>query len=195
MISLIGNRPALQVGRYQVIDYDTTWLDDALRRAALAADHADFPFVADIRGGIVKYLETKCPLKLLPLEELYDRMRRMLVVIGCGFIADKLEPLAPPLTVSLVRAAVEAGNGFELAFFATLGAELRDLRAAGAEQIHFSGQRESTLILRGTAKWNTHCDKLLGEIDTFLAAWDRGQARADGAARRVAAAHGECPGC
>ena len=50
-----------------MIDYDTTWLDDALRRAALAADHADFPFVADIRGGIVKYLETKCPLKLLPL--------------------------------------------------------------------------------------------------------------------------------
>ena len=31
MISLIGNRPALQIGRYQVIEYDTGWLDDALR--------------------------------------------------------------------------------------------------------------------------------------------------------------------
>ena len=70
MISLIGNRPALQIGRYQVIDYDTEWLDDALRRAARAADHEDFPFVADIRSGIVKYLETKCPLKLLQLEDL-----------------------------------------------------------------------------------------------------------------------------
>ena len=49
MISLIGNRPALQIGRYQVIDYDTAWLDDALKRAALAAEHEDFPFIADIR--------------------------------------------------------------------------------------------------------------------------------------------------
>jgi len=67
VISLIGNRPALQIGRYQVIDYDTAWLDDALRRAARAADHEDFPFVEDIRSGIEKYLETKCPLKLLHL--------------------------------------------------------------------------------------------------------------------------------
>ncbi|RYD61291.1 MAG: hypothetical protein EOP83_17385, partial [Verrucomicrobiaceae bacterium] len=100
MISLIGNRPALQIGRYQVIDYDTAWLDDALRRAATAAEHEDFPFIADIRAGIVQYLETKCPLKLLHLEDLFDRMRKMLVKIGCERIAEKLEPLAPPVTVS-----------------------------------------------------------------------------------------------
>ena len=71
MISLIGNRPALQIGRYQVIDYDTAWLDLALQRAATAAEQEDFPFVADIRSGIVQYLETKCPLKLLQLGELF----------------------------------------------------------------------------------------------------------------------------
>ncbi len=173
MISLIGNRPALQIGRHQVIDYDTAWLDDALRRAARAADHEDFPFVDDIRRGIVKYLETKCPLKLLQLDELYDRMRKMLVKIGCDRIAEKLEPLAPPVTVSLVRAAMEAGNGFELAFFENLRTELRELRAAGAEQIHFTGLRESSLILRGSSKWNRQCENLLSEIRAFLNTWDR----------------------
>lgn len=172
MISLIGNRPALQIGRYQVIDYDTEWLDDALRRAARAADHEDFPFVADIRSGIVKYLETKCPLKLLHLEDLYDRMRKMLVKIGCERIAEKLEMLAPPVTVSLVHTAMEAGNGFELAFFETLRSELGDLRAAGAKEIRFTGLRESTLILRGTAKWNKHCENLLTEIEAFLQGWE-----------------------
>ena len=172
MISLIGNRPALQIGRYQVIEYDTVWLDAALRRAARAADHEDFPFVDDIRCGIVKYLETKCPLKLLNLEDLYDRMRKMLVKIGCERIAEKLEPLAPPVTVSLVRAAMEAGNGFELAFFENLRAELSDLRAAGAEEIRFTGLRESTMILRGTAKWNKQCESLLSEIEAFLRNWD-----------------------
>jgi hypothetical protein len=168
VISLIGNRPALQIGRYQVIDYDTKWLDSALHRAARAANHEDFPFVADIRSGIVQYLETKCPLKLLPLDDLYDRMRRMLVRIGCEKIAEKLEPLAPPVTVSLVRAAMEAGNGFELAFFEMLRSELANLRAAGAEEIRFTGLKESAMILRGATKWNKRCQALLNEIEIFI---------------------------
>lgn len=175
MISLIGNRPALQIGPYQVIDYDTAWLDDALRRAALAADHDDFPFIADIRSGIVIYLETKCPLKLLRIDELFDRMRKMLVKIGCEKIADKLEPLAPPVTVSLIRAAMDAGNGFELAFFSSLRLELAELRAAGAEEIRFTGLKKSALILRGTEHWNPHCDRLFSEIQSFLKAWDHEQ--------------------
>ena len=175
MISLIGNRPALQIGRYQVIEYDTAWLDLALKRAASAAELEDFPFVADIRSGVVQYLETKCPLKLLQLEDLFDRVRKMLVKIGCERIAEKLEPLAPPVTVSLVRAAMEAGNGFELAFFETLRAELSELRSAGAEEIRFTGLNESTLILRGTGKWNKACETLLTEIRDFLTAWDREQ--------------------
>jgi len=173
VISFIGNRPAIQIGRHQVIDYDTDWLDAALRRAARAADQGDFPFVEEIRAGVVQYLETKCPLRLLALEELFDRMRRMLVQIGCEAMAEKLAPLAPPVTVSLIRAAMEAGNGFELAFFVSLRAELRDLKLAGAEEIRFTGLRESTMILRGVGKWDRRCDALLGEIQQFLLAWDR----------------------
>ncbi len=173
MISLIGNRPALQIGRHQVIDYDTAWLDDAIRRAARAADHEDFPFVQDIRSGIVIYLETKCPLKLLHLEDLFDRVRRMLVKIGCKRIADHLRPLAPPVTVSLVHAAMEAGNGFELAFFHALRTELAELRGAGAEELRFTGLREASLILRGSEKWDKRCEALLHEIENFLTAWER----------------------
>jgi len=190
VISLIGNRPALQIGRYQVIDYGTDWLDSALHRAARAAECEDFPFVDDIRSGIFKYLETKCPLKLLPLDELYDRMRRMLVKIGCEKIAEKLEPLAPPVTVSLVRTAMEAGNGFELAFFEMLRAELGDLRAAGAEEIRFTGLHESAMILRGTSKWNKQCQALHVEIDAFLRNWDRDSAAGLGALHLCAATAG-----
>jgi hypothetical protein len=171
VISLIGNRPALQIGRYQVLEYDTAWLDTALQRAASAANQADFPFVADIRGGVVQYLETHCSLKLLALSDLFDKMRKMLVKIGCERIAEKLEPLAPPMTVSLVRAAMDAGHGFEMGFFEALRCELSELRAAGAEEIHFVGLKESALILRGVTKWNGDCDSLLAEIRTFLQAW------------------------
>lgn len=173
MISFIGNRPAIKIGRYQVIDYDTAWLDLALKRAALAADHEDFPFITDIRAGIIQYLETKCPLKLLSLEDLFDRMRKMLVKIGCERMAEKLQPLAPPVTISLVKAAMDAGNGFELAFFETLRTEISDLRNAGAEEIHFVGLRESSMVLRGAAKWNKQCEALFVEIQAFVSAWDK----------------------
>ena len=158
-----------------MIDYGTAWLDDALKRAAEAAEHEDFPFIEDIRSGVVQYLETKCPLKLLHLEDLFDRMRKMLVKIGCERIAEKLQPLAPPLTVSLIRTAMEAGNGFELAFFETLRIDLAELRAVGAEEIRFTGLRESSLILRGAAQWNPQCQSLLREIEEYLKAWNRDQ--------------------
>ena len=168
MISYIGNRPALQIGTHQVFDYDTSWLEDALRRAARAADHEDFPLVSEIRNGVELYLENQCALRLLQLEDLFERMRKMLVKIGCERIAEKLEPLAPPLTFSLVAAARSAGNGFELAFFETIRVELAQLREAGAEDIRFIGLRESALILRGESKWNRQCDTMLAEITAFL---------------------------
>jgi hypothetical protein len=173
VISLIGTRPAIQVGRHQVIQYDTSWLGVALRRAASAAERDDFPFVDEIRRGIEQYLENKCPLRLLPLPDLFERMRHMLVRIGCETIADKLEPLAPPVTLSLVRFAKEAGNGFELAFFGFLRNELAELRKAGAEEIRFTGLRDAAQILCGAQKWDRQCDQVLSEIRSFLDTHDR----------------------
>lgn len=155
-----------------MIEYDTAWLDSALLRAAKAADQNDFPFIVEIRSGVFQYLETKCPLRLLLLEDLYERVRKMLIKIGCQNIADNLRPLAPPVTVSLIRAATEAGNGFELAFYETLRAELEELRQAGAEEILFTGLRESVLILRSSAKWDKRCEVILRDIEAFLKNWD-----------------------
>ena len=173
MIAFLNQRPAIQIGPYQVLDYDTDWLEDALMRAAKAADHENFPMAQEIRYGVELYLESKCSLRLLQLGDLFDRMRKMLVKIGCAPIADKLRPLAPLVTVSLVNTATSAGNGFELAFFETLRTEIAELREAGAEKVHFTGLRESTRILRGESKWNKHCDALLEEIRIFLAACDK----------------------
>ncbi len=173
MISLIGTRPAIQVGHHQVLHYDTVWLGVALRRAAAAAERDDFPFVDEIRLGIEQYLETKCPLRLLPLADLYDRMRHMLTRIGCESIADKLEPLAPPVTLSLTKFAQEAGNGFELAFFAALRDELAHLRESGAEDIRFTGLRDAAQALGGSEKWDSRCERMLSEIRNFLGNLDR----------------------
>ena len=172
MISFIGNRPAIQIGRHQVFDYDPAWLDDAILRAARAADQNDFPFVTEIRSGITQYLEEACKLRLLHLHELFEKVRKMLVKIGCQHIAEHLQPLAPPLTISLVHAAMEAGSGYELAFFEKLRTELEELRSHGAEEIRFTGIRECVLILRSAKRWDKRCEAVLQEIEAFLKGWD-----------------------
>ena len=128
MICLVGKLPVLQVGRHQVAGYGTEWIDVALHRAARSCDRADFPFINDIRDGILHYLEHKCPWRVLPLEDLFERMKRMLRRIGCDAIANNLNPLAPPITLSIARAAREAGNGFELVFFQKLQKEIEAFR-------------------------------------------------------------------
>ncbi len=168
MICLVGKLPVLKIGRHQVVGYDTHWIDLALKRAAVSCDRADFPFIDDIRDGVLHYLEHKCPWRLLPIEDLFERMKRMLRRIGCDAIADNLQLLAPPLTVSVARAAREAGNGFELVFFQTLQEEIDDLRTRGAEEFHFTELRASAQILRGAVRWTRSCELLHQEILAFL---------------------------
>ena len=168
MICIVGNRPVLQIGRHQVTGYGTEWLRDAIMRGAQAAEREDFPFIDDLLEGILHYLENKCSLRVLTIEELHSRVRRMLERIGCEAIAQTLPLLAPPVTLSLMRAAKEAGNGFELAFFNKIHAEIEDLRMHGVEVLRFTGTRDCVKMLRGVDRWTSPCEQLHDEILTFL---------------------------
>ena len=168
MICLVGNRPVLQVGNHQIVGYGVDWIETALNRASVAADRDDFPFIEDIRDGIIHYLESKCPLRLLPIEDLYARMGRMLEKIGCAAISDQLKVLTPPVTLSLARAAREVEPGFELGFFQMLRNEVDALHHLGTEEVHFTEIREAALILVGTKRWNPACETFQRDILAFL---------------------------
>ncbi len=168
MICIVGNRPVLQIGRQQVTGYGTAWLRQAIIRGAEAAEREDFPFIDDLMEGILHYLEHKCSLRVLTIEDLHARVRRMLGRIGCDAIAQTLPLIAPPITISLERAAREAGNGFELAFFNNIHDEIEDLRMHGVEELHFTDTRNCVKLLRGATHWNRPCDRLHDEIVTFL---------------------------
>jgi hypothetical protein len=168
MICLVGNRPVLQVGRHQVTGYDTAWLRETIMRGAVAAEREDFPFIDDLMEGIIHYLENKCSLRVITVEELHSRVRRMLERIGCDAIASTLPLISPPVTLSLMRAAKEAGNGFELAFFNQIHDEIEELRIHGVEELYFTGTRDCVRVLRGVERWTNPCEQLHGEILDFL---------------------------
>ena len=172
MICLAGNLPALQVGNQQVAGYDTGWIAESLLRAASACDRQDFPFINDIRDGILHYLENRCPLRVFALEDLFERMRVMLRKIGCHAMADHLTPLAPPVTVSLIGPAREAGNGYELIFFRLLVEEINLLKEAGAESICFCHLTECLQVL-GCVQNGKASAQLGDEIIAFLKRFDK----------------------
>ncbi|MGC6457797.1 MAG: hypothetical protein ACON4R_05445 [Akkermansiaceae bacterium] len=162
MICLAGNLPPLKVGRQKVVGYETDWIEQALHRAAHAGGHQDCPFLKDISRGVLHYLEKHSSLQLFPIETLYDRMRGMLRKIGCPEIADHLSPLAPPVTVSLVGPARQAGPGSLKTFFHILNEEILLLHHSGAELIHFRDVDESIRFLGGNA------DRLRCKIRAFF---------------------------
>lgn len=173
MICLAGNLPALQVGRQQVAGYGTGWIEESLNRAAASCGRTDCPFLNDIRNGILHYLEKRCSLKVLPLEDLFERMRGMLCKIGCDEIARHLVPLAPPITVSLIEPARKAGDGFELVFFQLLKDEIELLKNSGAESIRFCDVDESVQLLCGKQATAELLAELKTEITTFLESYHR----------------------
>lgn len=169
MICPIGKRPALLIGpRHQVLSYDTSWIGRALRRAAVAAGRADFPCTDDLCVGIIHYLENNCPLNLLPIEDLYVRIERMLRRIELGAIADHLTVLSPPVTLSLMSTIKDTGFGFELGFYQALQTELEELRSYGVEKIRITDLRATVLHLRGQRRWTRNCTLLASEIETFI---------------------------
>lgn len=169
MICLIGKRPILRIGpHHQVIGYDTEWIDRAIRRAAMAAGRDDFPCVEDITIGIVHYLENSCPLSLLPIEDLYVRIDRMLRRISCDAIADQLTVLSPPVTLSLASTLRELDFGFELGFFQQLHGQLEELHCYGVEKIKVVEVRDTVLQLRNQTRWTRNCDALATDILSFI---------------------------
>jgi len=172
VIAFTGNRPVLQVGRHQVTHYDTAWLLEALQRAAADADLEGFPCLDEIGQGVAHYLENKCPLRLMTVDQLHQRVRKMLEEVGCASIAESLRPFAPPVTISLVHPARQSASGFELAFFETIRAEVTELRRKGASSIRFIDHREAVLIVVERDNWDQACQRLLDELSGFLHALD-----------------------
>lgn len=168
MICIVGNMPVLQIGRHQVTGYDTRCIHRSIEKAAKQAGLGDFAFVDDVYDGIIHYLEKTCPLRLLKIEDLYERVKHMLKRIGYASIAYSLEPEAPAVSISLERAARDAGLGYELAFFKELQDELSELKNCGASEVYFNDLESCVRILRQTEEWNDECMNLEADILDWL---------------------------
>lgn len=160
--------PLLMIGSKEVVHYEKEWLQEAISRAALEAGHEGWWFAEDVAKGMILYLQKRFRRNTITLQELFDKISKTLTTIGFQDVADKLVPTPPPLRISLIDLAREAGSGYELVFFELLRQQLLEARNFGAEQIHFSELKRCVKHLRGTKRWGKDCDLLEREIVHFV---------------------------
>jgi hypothetical protein len=168
MICLPNQLPLLKYGDHDVVHYESRWLRDSIHAAATKAGHDDWWFAADIARAVIEYLRERFPSATITIEQLYEKIARVLNYLGWKDIASQLEANPPPLQISLVEIAELAGEGYELEFFRILRRRLNDVAHTGSRQIHVLGVRRAVKQLRAAKRWNPSCDALCEDIVNFV---------------------------
>jgi len=160
--------PLLKFGDYEVVSYEARWLSDEISKAADKAGHPDWFFAGDITRAVIEYLRHRFPKNIITIEELYKKIEVALSHMGCDDIASRLEILPPPVRISLLDIARDAGSGFELEFFRLLRQRLAQCERSGTSQIMCYGLRKAVKDLCCAGRWNSACEKLTEEINDFI---------------------------
>lgn len=165
MIAFKFNRPVLQTGYCVISDYDRQWLEAVLQEAADVAG-TTLPCKADIAQAILQYLEESCPLHAVPLDYLFDRMRRLLKDIGLPLIAEHLRTQTPPVDIELDALAGE--SPLPLFFYAELRRKMEELRRLGLTTYHFTGRKRCSMVLGARRRVCPAQRRALEELEAFL---------------------------
>ncbi len=165
MIAPRHNRPLLQTGYCVIADYDQEWLEAVLAEAAEAAG-VSFPCRSDVARAVLFYLENSCPLKAVPLEYLFSRIRRLLYDVGLPRIADHLRKQTPPVDIDLDALACEAP--LPLFFYEALRRRMEELRRLGLDSYRFQGQKACSLKLGKRRRACPAQQRELDELESFL---------------------------
>lgn len=166
MIAAEYSRPILQTGQCVAADYDLQWIESLLQESAQIAG-VQLPYSREIAAGVLLYLEEHCPLKAMPLEYLFARMRHLLREIGLPRIAEHLQEQMPPVDIELDALAGEAP--LPLFFYTALRERMEELRRLGLTVYRFSGAHRCSLVLGKRRRACPAQRMALSELKSFLA--------------------------
>jgi hypothetical protein len=76
--------------------------------------------------------------------------------------------MPPPVRISLVEIARDAGEGYELLFFELLRARIRGVIFSDAQQVEICDLHRCVKLLRSAKNWRRDCSGLRGEIVSFV---------------------------
>ncbi len=168
MIAFRDNLPLVRFDDGQVIAFETSWLARGLVRAAAQAGYDRWWLASHVAESVVAYLEDDYTDTTVGLERIRKAVQSVLQTIGYADIADRFEPLPPPVRLSLAALAYEAGSGYELTFFHLLRDRLRRIVDSDAVQAELRDLAPCVKLLRSAKIWRRDCTGLRTEIVRFV---------------------------
>ncbi len=168
MIALRDEIPLIQLTDGQAVAFEREWLTRSLTRAARKAGYPQWWLAEHVTESVAEFLRNQRELTVLPVERLGEAVRGALQVIGYGEIAQHFLPGRPCVRLSLITLALEAGTGYELAFFELLSRRVQELACEDGCNFELSGLEPAVKLLRGRKVWCRDCDHLQAEIISYV---------------------------
>ncbi len=167
MIAFRDALPVIVLEDRRAIAFDRGWLARVLALAAKRAGHADWPLAPHVAESVHEWLRTLTDRPTMTADTFIRAVREALKAIGFPEIGACFEEASPFARISLVEIAQQAGNGFELAFFAALDSRLREVVRAGGNYCELHSLGPCVKLLRQRRHWSRTCDELRAEIVAF----------------------------
>ena len=168
MVAFKEEFPYLRCESGQLFEFNRDWLRTAITRAADQAGYKSWWLTDHVTESIAFYLRLRTDESVVAFSQLSQTVRYVLKVIGYKEIIPYFEPAPPPISISLLDLAHEAGSGYELAFFDLLEKRINALVETGTDSLHLCSLQTAVKHLRGTKVWTRACDPLREEIVCFV---------------------------
>src|SRR5437867_2489722 len=168
MVAFKEEFPYLRTESGQLFEFNRDWLHAAITRAADKAGYPSWWLTDHVTESIAFYLRLRNDENVVAFSQLSQTVRYVLQVIGYKEIIPHFAPSPPPIAISLIDIALEAGTGYELAFFDLLEKRINTLVAAGVDNLQLCSLQACVKHLRGVRTWTRACDALREEIVCFI---------------------------
>src|SRR6058998_720885 len=168
MVAFKEEFPYLRTDSGQLFEFNRDWLHAAITRAADEAGYPSWWLTEHVTKSIAFYLHLRNDENVVAFSQLAQTVRYVLEAIGYKEIGPHFVPSPPPISISLVDIAHEAGAGYELAFFDLLEKRINALIETGADNLQLCSLQSCVKHLRGVKMWTRACDALREEIVCFV---------------------------
>src|SRR5213596_3127222 len=135
MVAFKEEFPYLRTDSGQLFEFNRDWLHAAITRAADEAGYPSWWLTDHVTESIAFYLRLRNDENVVAFSQLSQTVRYVLKVIGYKEIVPHFAPSPPPISISLVDVAHQAGTGYELAFFDLLAKRFNGLTRTGVDDV------------------------------------------------------------
>jgi hypothetical protein len=168
MVAFKEEFPYLRTDSGQLFEFNRDWLHAAITRAADEAGYPSWWLTDHVTESIAFYLRLRNDENVVAFSQLSQTVRYVLKVIGYKEIVPHFAPSPPPISISLLDIAHEAGTGYELAFFDLLEKRINMLIETRVDNLQLCSLQSCVKHLRGVKTWTRGCDALREEIVCFV---------------------------